>query len=109
MRERSHVKSAAPLFAALGDVARLRIVRRLTRGEELSIAGLTDGSGITRQAVTKHLGVMRRAGLVTCTRRGRESLWALHKPRFEEARQYLDLISKQWDDALDRLRDFVEK
>ena len=77
MRPRAKLTSAAPLFAALGDEARLRIVSRLHSGQLLSISTLTDGSGITRQAVTKHLGVMSKAGLVTCTRRGRESLWML--------------------------------
>lgn len=43
------------------------------------------------------------------SRRGRESIWELEKRRLEIARGYLDLISKQWDGALDRLRKFVEE
>jgi DNA-binding transcriptional ArsR family regulator len=74
----------------------------------MSITRLTRGSHITRQAVTKHLRVMEKAGLVRNGRRGRESVWQLDRRRLEDARCYLSLISKQWDDALGRLREFVE-
>jgi hypothetical protein len=74
----------------------------------MSITKLSAGSRITRQAITKHLRVMERAALVHSVRHGRESVWQLDLQRLEEARRYLDLISKQWDDALGRLRKFVE-
>ena len=101
--------SRAHLFAALGDEVRLRIVVRLCHDGPTSITGLTEGSSVTRQAVTKHLRVMEKAGLVRCTRRGRESVWRLEQRRLEEARRYLDTISAQWDNALERLRKFVEE
>jgi DNA-binding transcriptional ArsR family regulator len=100
---------SAPIFAALGDETRLRLVARLCDGGPMSIASLTAGSHITRQAITKHLHVMEGAGLVRSTRNGRESLWQLEQRRITEARHYLDLISKQWDEALGRLRKFVEE
>jgi DNA-binding transcriptional ArsR family regulator len=75
----------------------------------MSITRLTAGSKVTRQAITKHLRVMEGAGLVRCRRIGRETLWQLERRRIEEARHYLGLISKQWDDALGRLRKFVEE
>jgi len=75
----------------------------------MSIARLTAGSHVTRQAITKHLRVMEQAGLVRNARHGRESIWQLERRRLEEARHYLDLISKQWDQALGRLRDLVER
>ena len=101
-------RSSAPLFAALGDKTRLRLVSRLCDDGPLSITRLTAGSKVTRQAITKHLRVMEQAGLVRSARRGRESVWRLDMQRLEDARRYLDLISKQWDDALGRLREFVE-
>jgi DNA-binding transcriptional ArsR family regulator len=104
----AEAKSSAPLFAALGDQTRLRLVSRLCDGGPMSITRLTAGSRITRQAVTKHLRVMEEAGLVRSARHGRESVWQLETRRLEEARGYLDSISKQWDDALGRLRAFVE-
>ena len=101
-------KGSATLFAALGDSTRLRLVSRLCDDGPMSITRLTEGSRVTRQAVTKHLRVMQRAGLVHSTRRGRESVWQLEQLRLEEARRYLDLIAKQWDDALGRLRAAIE-
>jgi len=98
----------APLFAALGDRTRLRLVIRLCGAGPMSITRLTTGSRVTRQAVSKHLRVMEDAGLVRSARQGRESVWQLDLRRLEEARRYLDMISTQWDDALNRLRNLVE-
>jgi len=100
--------TSAPVFAALGDKTRLRLVSRLCHDGPMSITRLTAGSKVTRQAITKHLRVMEEAGLVRGTRHGRESVWRLDQRRFQDARRYLDLISKQWDAALGRLRDLVE-
>jgi DNA-binding transcriptional ArsR family regulator len=100
---------AAPLFAALGDETRLSLVARLGTGGPLSIARLTEETQVTRQAVTKHLEVLERAGLVRGERRGRERLWLVEGQKLDEARSYLAQISQQWDDALQRLAAFVEK
>ncbi len=100
--------SAAPVFAALGDQTRLRLVSRLCDDGPQSITRLTSGCKVTRQAITKHLRVMEQAGLVHCRRRGRESVWQLELQPLEDARRYLDLISNQWDQALARLSHFVE-
>lgn len=75
----------------------------------MSITSLTAGSRVTRQAVSKHLRVLEGAGVVRARRRGRESIWQLERRRLGEARRFLDLISQQWDEALGRLRNFVEK
>jgi DNA-binding transcriptional ArsR family regulator len=100
---------AAPLFAALGDETRLALVDRLGAQGPQSITRLTTGSAVTRQAITKHLHVLADAGLVHDMRRGRERIWELDTGRLDEARRCLDQISQQWDDALDRLKMFVEK
>jgi DNA-binding transcriptional ArsR family regulator len=99
---------SASLFAALGDETRLRLVSRLCEDGPMSITRLTAGSNVSRQAITKHLRVMDGAGLVHSSRHGRESIWRLDQQRLEQARRYLEVISKQWDDALERLRQFVE-
>ena len=100
---------SADLFAALGNETRLRLVRRLSSGGPSSIARLAAGSPITRQAVTKHLEVLARAGLVRGSRRGREHLWQLEPDRIEEAQRWLEAISARWDRALERLRAAVEE
>jgi DNA-binding transcriptional ArsR family regulator len=96
------------LFAALGDGARLHLVSRLSSEGPLSITHLSNGAGITRQAVTKHLHVLQEAGLVDGARRGREQIWELRPLRLREAQAYLDAVSRRWDSALERLRAFVE-
>lgn len=105
----AETKASAMLFAALGDKTRLRLVSRLCVEGPLSITNLSSGSDVTRQAITKHLRVMEEAGLVSCERSGRESIWQLEQRRLAEAKSYLETISKQWDNALDRLRKFVEE
>ncbi len=100
--------SHAPVFAALGDDTRLALVTRLSSGERHSIAQLTKGSKLTRQAITKHLRVLEGAGIVHCVRTGRESLFEFNPKPLQEVRQYLDLVSEQWDQSLDRLKSFVE-
>src|ERR1700730_8456846 len=103
------LKASAPVFAALGDETRLRLVSRLCEHGPLSISDLTAGSDVTRQAITKHLHVLADAGLIRGRRDGRESIWGLERGGLEDARRCLDLISKRWDAALDRLKTFVER
>jgi DNA-binding transcriptional ArsR family regulator len=99
---------AAPVFAALGDATRLRLVARLSVDGPLSIARLSEGAGVTRQAITKHLHALAGAGLAQDSRRGRERIWELEPGRLERARRCLEQISDQWDAAIGRLKAFVE-
>jgi DNA-binding transcriptional ArsR family regulator len=102
------LKTRATVFAALGDETRLTVLAKLLSGEPQSIARLTEGTQLTRQAVTKHLHVLESAGVVRSTRAGREALYELQPRPIEDARAYLDGIAQQWDDALARLKAFVE-
>jgi DNA-binding transcriptional ArsR family regulator len=112
-RDRSR-RERAIVFAALGDETRLALVARLGDGRPASISQLTDaqptgGAKLTRQAITKHLRVLERARLVHGVRTGRESLFELDPKPMEELKEYLSLVSKQWDQALGRLKAFVEE
>jgi len=99
----------AKVFAALGDETRLALLVRLCGGERCSIVELTEGSALTRQAVTKHLRVMERASLVRCVREGRESRFEFDPRPLVEMQEYLAMVSEQWDRALERLKMFVEE
>lgn len=99
----------AGVFAALGDPTRLALVTRLAAAGPQTVTRLTRRSGVTRQAVTKHLGVLERAGLVRARRSGRERLWQVEPERLVQTRRYLETISAQWDDALERLKTFAEQ
>src|SRR5262245_62900124 len=111
MSRQPSVARAAPVFAALGDATRLQLVARLCSEGPLSIVDLTAEVPVTRQAVTKHLRALAAAGLVRGRRRGlgRQRFWEIETRRLHEAREYLDRISQQWDEALGRLRAFVEQ
>ena len=101
--------AAASLFAALGDSTRLAVLVRLARAGPGSIAQLSAEAAVSRQAVSKHLRVLSDAGLVAGLRQGREHVWALQPRRFDEARAYLDSVAREWDDALLRLKHFVDR
>lgn len=103
------LRGSAPLFAALGDETRLSLVAKLSGGSPRSISQLTEGCTVTRQAITKHLRVLEGAGLVRSVRQGRESLFALEPESLDSARRALEVISQQWDQALARLKSFVER
>ena len=98
----------APVFAALGDETRLSLVAKLCGGKPHSISQLTEGSKLTRQAITKHLRVLETAGIVHSVRTGRENRFEFDPKAIEGIKEYLDFVSEQWDQALSRLKSFVE-
>jgi DNA-binding transcriptional ArsR family regulator len=98
----------APVFGALGDETRLSLVAKLCGGQPYSISQLTKGSKLTRQGITKHLRVLERVGIVRGVRTGRENLFEFVPEPIEEIKQYLDRVSEHWDQALSRLKSFVE-
>jgi DNA-binding transcriptional ArsR family regulator len=106
--ESAALKTRASVFAALGDETRLSVLTRLANGRAQSISRLTADTNLTRQAVTKHLRVLAGAGVVRCVRVGRESQFALEPKPINDVRGYLERVSKQWDDALARLKSLVE-
>jgi DNA-binding transcriptional ArsR family regulator len=107
-RRASALAEAAPLFAALGDETRLRLVARLSAEGPLSITRLTAGTDVTRQAVTKHLRVLASAGLARSLPQGRERLWQLRPGALGEIRRSLEVISRRWDESLGRLKAALE-
>lgn len=97
------------MFAALADETRLGLVAELCGGKSRSISQLTEGSKLTRQAVTKHLRVLEQAGIVRCVVAGRERLFEFAPGPLEEMKEYLEFVSAKWDEALGRLRALVEE
>ena len=104
----SEAPEAANLFAALGDTTRLGLVAQLCDCSQYSISQLSEDSALTRQAITKHLRVLEDAGIVSSRKSGRESLYALNPQRLHDATTYMDVVSRQWDQALGRLKSFIE-
>src|SRR5690348_18266429 len=86
-RSRGAVRQASdvvPVFTALADTTRLGLLRRLAADGPLSITRLSEGTGVTRQAITKHLNTLGNVGLVRHARRGRERVWELERKRLEK-------------------------
>jgi DNA-binding transcriptional ArsR family regulator len=98
----------APVFFALGDKTRLHLIAVLCAGGAFSIAQLTANTDVTRQAVTRHLQVLADAGLVRDVKIGRERLWQFEPAQMEEARRSLEVIGRQWERALGRLKASLE-
>jgi DNA-binding transcriptional ArsR family regulator len=109
LKRRSEFGSCASVFAALGDETRLSLVGKLSNGTPQSISRLAEGSKLTRQAITKHLRVLEGAGVVRSVRAGRESLYEFKPEPLSELQSYLERVSDQWEQALGRLKAFVEK
>jgi len=101
-------RAVAGVFAALGDPTRLQLVAVLCAGGVFSIAQLTANTDISRQAVTKHLHVLADAGVVRGMKAGRERLWQLDPVQIERAKRTLEVIGRQWEVALGKLKAFVE-
>ncbi len=101
-------RERAVVFAALGDETRLLLLTKLSSGRQYSIAELTEGTKLTRQAVTKHLRVLEKAQMIHGRRRGRQNLFEFDPKRANEMKEYLESVSKAWDSALARLKTFVE-
>jgi DNA-binding transcriptional ArsR family regulator len=100
--------AVADLFFALGDRTRLSVVNRLG-SDTLTATSLAGRAKVSRQAIVKHLQVLQGVGLVKPEKRGREVLYILQPHRLREAQQYLDMISRGWDEAIRRLQDLVER
>ena len=109
VRGSARLKDRASVFAALGDETRLALIGKLAGGTPQSISRLAEGSALTRQAITKHLRVLEGARVVRSVRVGRESLFEFRPEPLREAQSYLERVSGQWDDALARLKSFVER
>jgi len=104
----ARLQPRSPVFAALGDETRLALVVKLSSGQPHSISQLTEGSRLTRQAITKHLHILESVGIVHSVRRGRESRFEFDPQPIEGIKQYLDFVSEQWDQTLSRLKSLVE-
>jgi DNA-binding transcriptional ArsR family regulator len=94
---------SAPVFAALGDDVRLALLSRLSTRGPLSTMRLSEGAGVTRQAVSKHLEVLADAGVVRSSRQGRERVWEVDAEPLLAALDWLRSISADWDRSLARL------
>jgi DNA-binding transcriptional ArsR family regulator len=93
----------------LGDETRLSLIEKLCRLSRQSISQLAEGTSLTRQAITKHLKVLERAGLVRSVHKGRKTLYEFDATPIETMTQYLDMVAAQWERKLGDLKTFLEE
>jgi DNA-binding transcriptional ArsR family regulator len=92
------------LFAALADSTRRSILRAVAERGPVTATALSDGLPISRQAVAKHLGLLRDAGLVVADRAGRETHFVAVSASLEDLAAWAEQTGRRWDDRLARLR-----
>ncbi|MBX3078992.1 MAG: winged helix-turn-helix transcriptional regulator [Cryobacterium sp.] len=97
-----------PVFAALGDDTRWSILAALGEAEA-SASALAERLPVSRQAIAKHLGVLRDAGLVEPVRSGREVRYRVLGAQFSATAQRLDAIGAEWDRRLARIKQIAEE
>lgn len=100
--------AVASVFDALGDPNRLRIVIGLCDTGPRSTLQVAQGISLSRQAATKHLELLLAAGVVSSAKHGRERVWTVRPQPLTAAGDYLTTLSASWDQAIQRLRRFVE-
>jgi DNA-binding transcriptional ArsR family regulator len=95
-------------FAALSDPTRRAILARLARGE-MSVKELARPFKISAPAITKHLKVLQRVGLIS---RGRQAQWRpcrLEAKPLEDVAEWVERYRRYWDGSLDRLDDYLQE
>ena len=95
------------VFSALADPTRLDLVERLQRADGLATTELAQGTGLSRQAVKKHLDVLAHAGLVTDTRSGRRRIWRLDPSPLRSVQSWAEGIRTQWETRFNQLDAFL--
>jgi DNA-binding transcriptional ArsR family regulator len=97
------------VFAALADRHRRALLDRLRERDAQTLTDLCDRLPMTRQAVTKHLGVLERAGLIRVRREGRTRVHTLDPAPLREVSTWLWQYADRMDDALARLATYLEE
>ncbi len=96
-------------FRALADPTRRGLFERLSREGELTVRGLTAGSGVSQPAVSKHLAVLKRSRLVADRRDGRETHYRARPEGLAALVDWLGLYAAFWEDRIGRLEDLLDR
>src|SRR5450631_2079882 len=102
---------AAPdaAFKSLADPTRRAILERLIREGELSVRAITDESGVSQPMVSKHLGVLKSAGLVRDRRDGREAHYSAHAKGLAPLVNWMNHYRAFWSARFDRLENLLNR
>jgi DNA-binding transcriptional ArsR family regulator len=101
--------TSAEVFTALADPTRRGLFERLSREGELTVRLLTDNSGVSQPAVSKHLGVLKHAGLVRARHKGRQTHYTAHPHALAPLLDWMRFYSRFWHERFDRLEDLLKR
>ena len=97
------------LFKSLADPTRRALFERLSRDGEQTVRMLTNHSGVSQPAVSKHLGVLKHAGLVRARHKGRETHYSAQPRALAPLVDWMSFYSRFWHDRFDRLEDILKR
>ena len=97
------------IFKSLADPTRRAIFERLSRKGEQTVRALTEHARVSQPAVSKHLGVLRRAGLVRARHTGRETHYTARPKALAPLVDWMSEYSQFWHDRFDRLEDLLKR
>ncbi len=97
------------VLKALADPTRRALFERLSREGELTVHRLTERSGVSQPAVSKHLGQLRDAGLVCDRRAGRETHYSAQPQALAPLLDWINVYATFWNDRLDRLENLLDR
>ena len=97
------------LFRTLGDPTRRALFERLARAETLTVHALTERSGVSQPAVSKHLGVLKQAGLVRDRHEGRQTHYSARPGALSPLIDWTSRMTGFWQNRFDRLEDLLKR
>jgi DNA-binding transcriptional ArsR family regulator len=104
------VKIASDLvFRTLGDGTRRALFERLARGEPMTVHALTERAGVSQPAVSRHLALLRRAGLVEARSRGRETFYRVRPEGLKPLLGWIHHYSAFWEERFDSLEETLKR
>ncbi|MGA7092261.1 MAG: metalloregulator ArsR/SmtB family transcription factor [Candidatus Acidiferrales bacterium] len=101
--------TSGEVFTALADPTRRALFERLSREGELTVRLLTDDSGVSQPAVSKHLGVLKHSGLVSARHKGRQTHYSARPRALAPLVDWMSQYSRFWHDRFDRLEDLLKR
>jgi DNA-binding transcriptional ArsR family regulator len=101
--------TSGEILAALADPTRRALFERLSREGELTVRVLTDASGVSQPAVSKHLRVLKHTGLVKARHHGRETHYSAHPRGLAPLIDWMTFYSRFWQDRFSRLEDLLNR
>jgi DNA-binding transcriptional ArsR family regulator len=97
------------VFTALADPTRRAIFQRLSREGELTVRVLTDRSGVSQPAVSKHLRLLKQTGLVKARHKGRQTHYRVRPQGLAPLVDWMNFYGNFWQEKLNRLEDLLKR